>query len=309
MRRTTLDDDVTTGGIRLFLRLYEATGEQRYREAAERGVTFLLASQLPSGAWPLVWRPWWKRAVWPIFEDLAALNDGATTDAIATLLDAGRTLGRAELIAAAVRGGDWLTRVQFGPPQAGWAQQYSKGGFPAPARAYEPAALASWESRRALEALLDLAEATGNPRFCTPVPDAVRWLTGVALRPGCWSRLYTIGANTPLYVSTDGRPVDEPASASPGYDWTGDFGIPALLARLDGSASVASVADARPVAGDARSCAGGAAAPGEPIVHGTRQMIAEASRIIATLEPAPPSPCPAQRPHVKARRLAGPRGR
>src|SRR6185312_15114335 len=49
-RRTTLDDDVTPGATRFLVALWEATGEARYRDAAERGLALLLAAQLPSGA-------------------------------------------------------------------------------------------------------------------------------------------------------------------------------------------------------------------------------------------------------------------
>ena len=110
MRRTALDDDVTTGAIRFLLALWQTTGERRYRSAAERGLDFILQAQLPEGAWPLVWRPAWKRSVWGTFEDLPTVNDGATTAAVETLIVASRVLERADLAAAARRGGDWLVR-------------------------------------------------------------------------------------------------------------------------------------------------------------------------------------------------------
>src|SRR4029453_5850980 len=57
--RTTLDDDVTPGGVRLLLALWERTGDARYRTAAERGIDLLLRAQLPAGGWPHVGRPPW----------------------------------------------------------------------------------------------------------------------------------------------------------------------------------------------------------------------------------------------------------
>lgn len=234
VRRTTLDDDVTPGGTRLLLALWRVTGETRYRDGAERALALLVRAQLPSGAWPLVWRPWWKRLLWPTFEDLATINDDTTPSAIETLLEAADLLGRDELRAAARRGGDWLVRVQAPPPYAGWAQQYGGDGRPARARRFEPPALATWESRYAIESLLALADATGDPKYCEPVTRAATWLRAAALRPGCWARFYRVGTAMPLYVGSDGALVDDVARARPGYDWIGDFGIGALLASVDG---------------------------------------------------------------------------
>ena len=61
----TLDDDVTPGVVRFLLALFAQTGDATYRRGAERGLELLLAAQLPSGAWPLTWRPRWARALVP----------------------------------------------------------------------------------------------------------------------------------------------------------------------------------------------------------------------------------------------------
>jgi len=229
--RIHLDDDVTTGAIGFLLALSEATGELRYRRAAERGLALLLEAQLPSGAWPPVHRPAWLRAVRSSREDRASLNDGTTPLAIETLLAAWRVLGRSELLAAARRGGEWLIAAQGAAPQAGWAQQYDERGRPARMRRFELPALATWETRHAADALEALAEATGEERWCSAVREAGRWLATAAMRPGCWPRFVTVGTGQPLFVDATGEAVALEA-ARPGYDWTGDFGIPFLLWRL-----------------------------------------------------------------------------
>src|SRR6185369_14427983 len=155
--RAMLDDDVTPGTVRLLLALWTATGDARYRTAAEHGLDLMTEAQLASGAWPLDARPSWLRRLHPHYEDQPALNDGATPFAITTLIEASRLLGRPELLTYARRGGDWLLAVQK-PTHGGWAQQYTMAGEPASARAFEQPALASWETRHAVEALLALAE-------------------------------------------------------------------------------------------------------------------------------------------------------
>jgi len=230
---TTLDDDVTSGPVRFLLALWKETGTERYREAAERGLNLLLRAQLPSGAWPLTWRPTWLRALSPSFEDLPSLNDAATASVITAMLDGARMLGRDDLLRSARRAGDWLIRAQATAPHAGWAQQYDASGQPASGRRFELPALASWETRHAVEALQALAAATGEARYCAPIPAALEWLAHATIGPGCWARYYDAASGEPFFVTADGQRVSSLESARPGYAWVGDFGIPALLTAFE----------------------------------------------------------------------------
>lgn len=229
---TTLDDDVTSGAVRFLLALWEVTNEPQYKEAAERGLDLLRAAQLPSGAWPLTWRPAWRRFLRPSFEDWPSMNDMATVGPIYACLAGARLLSRSDLLEAAKRGGMWLIQAQHPAPNAGWAQQYDQEGHPAPGRRFEPSGLATWESRHALNALQALAEATGDKTFCSPFSAAIDWLTRSALSPGCWARLYSVDTNVPVYMDQQGNFVASAEQAKRPYNWTGDFGVPALLAEL-----------------------------------------------------------------------------
>jgi hypothetical protein len=249
MFRPAIDDDVTPGGVRLLLRLWKATGDVRYRAGAERAIDFLLREQDPSGGWPLSGRPEWLHRVHPHSGAPLALNDGATPFTITTLLEAAETLGRPDLRAAAVHGAEWLVRVRGDRPA--WAQQYHVDGTPAGARPFEVPALATWETRHAIEALLTVARATNDDRFCAPALTAVAWLERVAIGPGCWARFHDLVTGKPLYVDANGRRVATPWSARPRYSWIGAFGIPALLARLGRAAPPAFGA---PLPGDPGVC-------------------------------------------------------
>ena len=99
-------------------------------------------------------------------------------------------------------------------------------------RRFELPALASWETRHAVDALDALARATGEARWCAPVLAAAAWLRSAAIRPGCWARFYGLDDGQPLFFDADGTRVVAPAEAQPGYDWQGDFGIAALLRRV-----------------------------------------------------------------------------
>ena len=291
-RRATVDDDVTPGAVRLLLALAEATGNPHYRAAAGRGVDFLLRMQRPDGAWPLAYWPAWQASLAPRFEGFATVNDAATPATIEALLEASRVLGRADCLAAARRGGDWLAHARLAPPQAGWAQQYDEQGAPAPARRFEPVAVAAWETRYALDALLTLAAVTHDTRYCAPVPAAVDWLVHAALRPGCWARFYALGTNLPIYLGPDGAPVADADAGRPSYSWTGDYGIPALLARLGVAAARAPAPPERPLVGDPGLCPGDVPhAFARTSTHDPRALMARAAILIDELSPAPPSPC------------------
>ena len=295
----TLDDDVTTGATRLLLRLFEVTGDELYRRSAIRALDLLLEAQLPSGAWPLTHRPTWIRAVSPSFEDLPSLNDGATASVIETLILGAEVLDRPDLLAAAVRGGDWLVANRFPSPMPGWAQQYDEAGRPVPGRRFEPVALATWESRHALDALLALERAVGDGRYCEAAQEGLDWLEDAALSPGCWPRFLSLDEGTPIYLDFDGRPVDNPTQAKRPYRWTGDYGIPDLLVRAGRHFPQEMVTPRIP--GDAGSC------PGTPRrirsrieSRNPRARIGASGTRLAAQRPATGDPCAADEQTARA---------
>lgn len=273
--RPMLDDDVTPGAIRLLLELWMATGDARHRAAAERGVALVAAAQLASGAWPLDARPSWLRTLHPHFEDQPALNDGATPFVITTMLLASSVLDRPDLLARARRAGDWLVGVQRAAPHAGWAQQYTASGAPAPARPFEVPALATWETRHAIEALLALAERTGDRRYCASAVAAARWLDRTRLGPACWARFVDPETGRAIFADPGGRRVESSALARPGYSWMGEFGIPWVLART----AVADATVPYRLPGDPGRCAEDPAPP-RPL-GGPRALAAEAGTRLA----------------------------
>ncbi|HXJ36667.1 MAG TPA: hypothetical protein VMS22_21735 [Candidatus Eisenbacteria bacterium] len=277
--RPMLDDDITPGATRFLLALWEVTGEPRYRAGAERGIDLLRRSQLASGAWPLDARPEWLRRAHPHYEDQPALNDGATPFAVTTLIAASATLGRPELLAIARRAGNWLVTVQGRPPAAAWAQQYDAAGRPSRARAFELPALATWETRHAIEALVALAAATGDRRYCAAASSAADWLARVRIGPACWARFHDLTTGAPIYVDGQGTRVATSVEARPGYSWMGDFGIPWLLARL----GFESGSPPHRLPGDPGSCPQDPRPP-RPLA-GARALTAQAAVLLAAESP------------------------
>jgi hypothetical protein len=219
---SSLDEGMTAEPIEflLALRVIEPTGPSAAaREAAIRnGLDFLLSAQKHSGGWPL-------RTSNKEYFGLATLNDRVTSSAIAILLRGWKELGDTRYREAALRGGDFLIAAQ--QAEGGWAQQYDDALKPAPARSFEPAALATRESAYAMLSLIELYRATGEARFLAPLARARAWLLDVRIAPERWARLHDLATGEPIYVDRDGSIHSQPSALSHerrlGYAWQGRF--------------------------------------------------------------------------------------
>ncbi len=166
-------------------------------EMIDRALLFVKASQMENGAWPLSLSN-------TGYSPLATLNDDTTTGLIRVLLRAYKRTGEKSYLETARRGGDFLLNVQRKGPQAGFAQQYSPSLSPAPARKFEPAAYASLETGYAINALVDLYRATGDPKYRLAAEEAAKWLQERQLGPDLWARFYNVEDGAPLYANRQG---------------------------------------------------------------------------------------------------------
>src|ERR671918_2130059 len=92
----------------------------------------------------------------------------------------------------AIRAGEFLLAAQMPEPQPGWAQLYNRDMEPMWGRKFEPPAIASWETRRAIDALLDLYLYTGKARYREAAGRAAAWLEASQLSDGQWARYYEL---------------------------------------------------------------------------------------------------------------------
>jgi hypothetical protein len=132
---------------------------------------------------------------------------------IAFLVLCYQALGDARVLDAITRGMHAFLAAQQGPPQPGWALQYTLDVRPAAARTYEPRALATHTTATNIGLLLRFYRLTGDTKFLARIPEALDWLesltlpAGVAARGGTHPTFVEPGTNRPLYVHRTGSNV------------------------------------------------------------------------------------------------------
>ena len=219
----TFDDNVTQGALRFLMSLDELVDAPWLTQAVTAGLSCLLRSQFPNGAWPQ------RYPLGGGYADCYTFNDSAINDCLYTLLAAHRQYGKAEYLQGARRGGDFIILSQLPAPQAGWAQQYSRDLRPAWARKFEPPAVCASVTSHNIRTLVDLYLYTRDAKYLAPIPAAISWLNRSQIAEGRWARLYELGTNRPLYGDRDGKvhyTLEEISEERRrGYSWQGEYGL------------------------------------------------------------------------------------
>lgn len=223
----TFDNDATTEEIRFLAKTYIAQGGTQYREAAIRGIEYVLRAQFPNGCWP---------QVYPLqggYHDAATFNDEAIPNILWLLRRVAENeyhfvdeALRSEAAAALERGIDCVvrTQVEVDGILTAWGQQHDPLTLqPTQGRAYEHPSLTAGESVDVVEFLMGLDDP--SPEVIRAVRAAVAWFEKVALydleyehpnlrtRVGAgplWARFYEIGTDRPIFSNRDGVIL---------YDW------------------------------------------------------------------------------------------
>jgi PelA/Pel-15E family pectate lyase len=234
---STIDNGATVTQIRLLDRVYSATGNARFRDAARRGLDYLFAAQYSGGGWP---------QFFPLRSDYSrhiTFNDDAMTNVLRLMEDVKSTralsfvdddrrlqaglaidLATALILRAQVRMSGRLTA---------WCAQHDAVTLePRPARSYEHASLSGRES---VEIVRFLMRRPSRPDIVEAIDAAVDWLRHVRRPDGTWARFYEIGTNRPIFSGRDGivrYDISEIESERrTGYAWIGTW--PARLIEVE----------------------------------------------------------------------------
>ncbi|MDT0688908.1 pectate lyase [Salegentibacter sp. F188] len=231
---TTIDNGATVKQMRYLAKVYDATGEEAYKQSFLQGIDFLLEAQYENGGWP---------QFYPIREgyyEHITFNDGAMIGVMNLLRDVALEeepfifvdAERQEDAQKAIEKGLEIilkTQIKVDGKLTAWAAQHDKNSLePAKARSYELPSLSGKESVDIVEYLMKIEEP--NEQVKNAIRSAVKWfedskVTGKKLvrkndsslprgydrvlveDPDAdllWARFYEIGTNKPMFVGRDG---------------------------------------------------------------------------------------------------------
>jgi PelA/Pel-15E family pectate lyase len=252
--KPTFDNDATTDELRFLARIYNATRDETYRKAFEKGLDYILGAQYPTGGWPQFFPPGGKYHRHITFNDNAMvrlmefLREVYGSDRYAFVDDARRQSARR----AFDRGVQCILKCQIkvGDKLTAWCAQHDEKDYrPRPGRTYELISLSGAESVGIVRLLMSLDDP--SPDVVRAVAGAVAWfesakLTGIRQvvekddkspkgtnkvvvkdpdAPPMWARFYEIGTNRPIFSDRDGVAKHDLAEIGyerrNGYAWLG----------------------------------------------------------------------------------------
>ncbi len=252
----TFDNGATTDELRFLAHIYDATKDETYRVAFDRGLTYILSAQYPNGGWPQFSPPGKKYHRYITFNDdamvrllrfLQEIEHSPVYDFVGS--DRRQTIQR-----AFDRGIDCILKCQIevAGKKTAWCAQHDEHDFrPRPARSYELVSLSGCESVDIVRLLMSLD--SPSPRVVAAIEAAVAWfdeakLTGIRQEerpdpaspkghnkvvvqdpsaPPMWARFYEIRTNRPIFSDRDGVPkrnlADIGYERRNGYAWLGTW--------------------------------------------------------------------------------------
>jgi len=165
--------------IRYLSALYNITGLEAYREAANQTGELILRSQSEEGWWP------WGAETGPKetrneYMIGPTLNDWAMNCCMEDCLLLYHLTGDQRYLDAVFRAGEWFIASQLDGATRGWGAQYDLEGNPRWARAFEPpAADNTFGVMGAGKGLLMLYDLTGEERYLKPLRTCLEWLQSI----------------------------------------------------------------------------------------------------------------------------------
>ena len=229
----TIDNNATTREITYLVEAFKRTNNPAYRQAAERGVRYLLTMQLPSGGFPQFYPDSSNYRGQITYNDDAMVRALRLLKAVSeqkgdfALLDWGLVGPAKDAVAKGVQCILKTQYVQRGKLTAWCAQHDRRTLLPTKARAFELPALSGSETVGIVEFLMSLDKPA--PEVKRSIEAAVAWLNEVKM-PGfamqeikdpkqptgrdrvivpeagstIWARFYDLETNKPIYVGRDG---------------------------------------------------------------------------------------------------------
>ena len=252
-----IDNGATHTEIRLLVETHNVTPDKRFRDAAIKGITYLLRAQYDNGGWP-------QRFPEPQgYAKHITFNDNAMVGVMSLLRDISGDRKRFSFVSqdlraqceqAIERGIRCILKCQIkvNDRRTAWCAQHDEKTYqPRKARSYELPSLSGNESVEIVHFLMQIDKP--SQQVVAAIDGAVTWfekskLEGIKqvrvedpTKPGghdkvivkdakatpMWARFYDIKTNNPIFCSRDGIPRKTLAEISyerrNGYSWLGHY--------------------------------------------------------------------------------------
>lgn len=255
---TTFDNRTTYSHISYLAQVYTITKIERYKEAALKGLDFVLTAQFSNGGWPQYYPLEKNYSRHITYNDdvfvgiMDMLKDIEEQKPEYTFID---NQYRKKIQAAFDKGLDCILHTQIddaGKPTA-WCQQHDEETLqPAWARAFEPPCICNGESAKVVLLLMSLPHP--SKAVVDAVQNAVNWfneskITGIVIKtvsakadtgrynishsdrvvipdpqaPPIWTRYYELKTHRPMFCNRDSKVVyalaDVARERRTGYAW------------------------------------------------------------------------------------------
>ena len=174
-----LQDHVQAHPTLLLQLLHRFTGKEEYKQAADKGLAFMLRTQNPNGSWSHHWdlEENIGEAAQSNYKNAGELNDDATQDQMTMMLAAYRVTGDVRYLSSFLRAADWIKSAFIDKQGKGWAQQYDENNNPIPARHFEPPAISLSEGAHSIPRMLMRAcRITGDESYLEPCRKWRQWM-------------------------------------------------------------------------------------------------------------------------------------
>lgn len=254
---STIDNGATHTEIQHLAKAFHKTHDKRYRDAALRGIEFVLQAQYANGGWPQ--RPEDRSG----YSRYITYNDGAMIGVMSMLRSILKDRSTYSFVNSELRdqchqaiekGIDCILRCQIivAGRKTVWCAQHDEVDFqPRRARSYELPSLSGSESVGIVRFLMEVEDP--NPQIIDAIESANHWfrksqLKGIRVErvkaptqpqgydriviqdanaTPMWARFYSIEDNRPIFCSRDGLPRRSLAEISHerrnGYSWLGYY--------------------------------------------------------------------------------------
>ncbi len=228
---STIDNHATTMQMAFLARLFQQTGDERYKAAFCHGVKYLLSGQYANGGWPQFWPENRGYQVHITYNDDAMINVmRLLRDVVQHVVPYDTALVdeplRQRCEQAFNKGIDCILRTQIvvdGEPTV-WCQQHDHETLqPAKARSYELPSFVSHESATIVGFLMQLP--APDKRIVHAVNGAMKWFAAHQLEGDSplWARFYDLQEGLPFFCDRDGQPKrrleDISEERRNGYSW------------------------------------------------------------------------------------------